>query len=207
MRRVLPLVLVCLCAAATTAAADGIYFTESFGGFKAKDEVAPYLPGGVAFRLTGGLRQKNLAVEAWIGAAIADNGYTQEGPRPLRDPRLEPFTSLTMYGLDVKFLNPVSKHVELYLRGSMSAAIGEGALEGWAGRGLGLGAGAQLKGKVRALGFLWAPLFFTGIGPKVTGALWIDQGYDFYRLHGPTPTAIDAQLTQIRVGFAIGSDF
>src|SRR5207244_10566540 len=107
----------------------------------------------------------------------------------------------------LKYLAPLSAHFDAYLRGTISAGVADGALEGYEGRGLGFGAGVQLKGKVRALGFLWWPLFFTGIGPKVTAALYLDDGYEFYRLHGPAPVAVDAALTHMTLGFAVGSDF
>ena len=57
------------------------------------------------------------------------------------------------------------------------------------------------------LGLLFWPLFFTNVGPKMTAALWLDSGYEFYRLHGDRPTAIDAQLSTMTFGFALGSDF
>jgi hypothetical protein len=80
-------------------------------------------------------------------------------------------------------------------------------LDAFEGRGLGVGAGIQLKGKGSVLGLLWWPLFFTNVGPKMTAALWLDSGYEFYRLHGDRPTAIDAQLSTLTFGFALGSDF
>ena len=43
----------------------------------------------------------------------------------------------------------------------------------YGGRGLGVGAGIQLKGKVPAIGFLFFPLFFADWGPKVTAALFV----------------------------------
>jgi hypothetical protein len=42
-----------------------------------------------------------------------------------------------------------------------------GELDGYGGFGLGVGGGVQLRGSVRALGFLWGPLFFVERGPKV----------------------------------------
>ena len=51
------------------------------------------------------------------------------------------------------------------------ASDGTGALAGYHGRGIGAAAGAQLTAKVRALGFLWAPLFFIDRGPMLTRSL------------------------------------
>ena len=40
----------------------------------------------------------------------------------------------------------------------------------------------------------------------VTGALFLDAGYDFYALRGPR-AGIDARVGHVSVGFAIGSAF
>jgi len=193
------LALVIALAAARTAAADGIYFTERIGGAKVTNDLAAYTEGGPQFAVALGMRADRWALEGFMGALIDDSFGDPE--------RRQHVHGLAIYGLDLKYINPIADHFELYLRGRMSAAMAQQGLQGWEGRGLGAGAGIQLKGKVRALGFLWAPLFFTGIGPKVTGALYLDTGYDFYRLHGPRPTAIDAEITSVTVGWVIGSDF
>ena len=198
MRRLLPLLLVCV--AASTASADGYYFSESFGGTKVKDELSAYLPSAVRFRLAIGLRRQAWALEGFVAGDLNDALYTDYSKT----------SSLTTYGLDLKYLKPVSRHIDVYLRGSVGHGIADGALEGYEGRGLGFGAGVQLKGKVPAIGFLWWPLFFTNWGPKGTAALFLDDGYDFYRLHRGGDlhaTAIDAQLTHLTGGFAVGTDF
>jgi hypothetical protein len=196
------LVLACL-VLAVPARADGIYFTESFGGSDVKDQLGAYLPSAFHFRIAAGMRFGTWAVETHLGAHVgtADTSF-EEGH------------SLTTYGLDLKYIQPlVDDHVEIYLRGGVRyALVDDGStIHDYAGRGLGGGAGIQLKGKVRALGFLAWPCFFLKIGPKVTGALWLDADGSFYRLHrdgrqAATP-AIDAKLTTISGGFAIGSDF
>jgi hypothetical protein len=116
---------------------------------------------------------------------------------------------LTMWGVDLKYFAPIAQHLEGYVHGSMSSARADGGLEGYAGRGLGGGAGIQLKGRVRALGFLAWPLFFAPWGPKVAASLWLDTSYEMYRLHAPGPApgpSIDGQLTHVTFGFSIGSD-
>lgn len=228
MRRLLPVFLIC--ATAGGAAADGFYFTESLGGTNVKDELGSRMSSAVRIKLALGVRRRSWAIEGWIAGDIAANegygdGYGYDGgaappPCASRNSGCEgPYdtavgygpTSLTTYGLDLKYLQPVSEHIEIYLRGSISHGVMSGQLDGYGGRGLGVGAGVQLKGKVPAIGFLWWPLFFTGWGPKVTAAVFVDDGYDFYRLHpgdrleaGP---AIDAQLSHLTLGFAVGSDF
>lgn len=202
MGRLLPLVVIAaLAGLAAPAAADGFYFTESFGGTRIKDEVAAKLGDG-GFRLKVGLgyRGGRWAVEGWFASDMADGAPDR---RQFDQPQL------VQVGLDLRHLWPVSRHVDIYLRGSMS----HGALDtgDYAGRGLGVGAGIQLKGRVPVAGLLFWPLFFTNWGPKMTAAVFVDDGYEFLRLHpggdlGATP-AIDAQLTHLTMGFALGSDF
>lgn len=213
MRRALLLVLAAVMAVpATPASADGIYFTESFGGANIKDELGERIDSAVKFRVSVGVRRRRWAVELWGGGYLAEKQVPgcELCDRP--DYYTYETAGLGAYGLDLKYIEPLSRHFEVYLRGGPSAAVVDGAgLDGYAGRGLGFGAGAQLKGKVRALGFLWWPLFFTGVGPKVTASLWADAGYDFYRLHRggklEAVPAIDAKVTSMTIGFAVGSDF
>lgn len=206
MRRVLAIV-VAVCAAAGTAAADGYYFTESIGGTDVRDELGETFGSAARLRISLGMRRKNIAVEAWAGAYIGEDTRADNVEREVYTPP----PSLAVYGIDVKYLQPVSRHLEVYLRGGASFARLESGDADLGGRGLGVGAGVQLKGKVRALGFLAWPFFFLKLGPKVTGALWLDTSYDFYRLHpggrlSATP-ATDAKLTSLSLGFALGSDF
>ena len=136
--------------------------------------------------------------EFWhIGREIPRNAKFAEG-------------DLVTGGLSIKYIQPIAPHLELYLRGTASLGAADQELQGYSGRGLGAGAGIQLKGKGSVLGLLWWPLFFLKQGPRMTAALWLDSGYEFYRLqpsdsqHG---NAIDAQLSTLTVGFALGSDF
>lgn len=208
MQRLL-IAIACL-AGASSARADGFYFTESFGGSDVKSELGAYIPSAVNFRVAVGMRSGPWAVETHLGAHIG----SERGTAPDDRPDYARYNALTTYGLDLKYIQPlVGEHVEAYLRGGIRYGLmGDGsAIDDYAGRGLGGGAGIQLKGKVRALGFLAWPFFFLKIGPKVTGALWIDASYSFFRLHpdgrqDATP-AIDAKITTLSGGFAIGSDF
>lgn len=71
---------------------------------------------------------------------------------------------------------------------------------------LAAGGGLQLRGRVRALGFIWTPLFFVKRGPHVTGALFVDYGYERLDL-----TRADRELlvkaNHLVMGFAVGSAF
>jgi hypothetical protein len=217
MRSVLAIALLAL--ATQTAAADGVYFTESFGGTDVKDELAPYMSSAFRIRIAAGYRKNNLALELWFAGGVntsADSygsdglGYEVTTPDGYKgtgyygDYTQDSSTDFTSYGLDAKWLHPVAPNLDVYIRGGMSKGYADG-LDA-EGRGLGIGAGAQLKGKVPALGFLFWPFFFTNFGPKVTAAAFVDTTYEFYRLHGATRTT-DAQLSHLTVGFAVGSDF
>ena len=166
--------LLALVAVTSVARADGFYYTEGVGGTRVKDDLSARLPSAVHIYTALGMRTGNYALEAFYGADLTYPEVLDE------------------YGVALKYIQPLSQHFLVYLRGSAS---------------VGFGAGVALKGKVRALGFLWWPFFFMPLGPKVTAAITLDDGYDFYRLHGPSPTAIDAQLTHLTLGFAVGSDF
>jgi hypothetical protein len=195
-------IVVVLAAATTSAHADGFYYTEGFAGVKVRDELSAYYPdGAMRIRLGIGMRRGNLAFEGYMGGLVNLNvGYEPDGGHETGE--------LMIYGLDVKYLQTMSPHVEVYLRGGLGGAEGSGGLTDYSGRSLGVGAGIQVKRKGSIFGLLFWPLFFLDLpGPKMTGALWLDAGYDFYRLHGPAPTAIDASLHSLGGGLAIGSDF
>ena len=204
----------------STAAAEGIYVTESIGGSNVKNELGQHISGAMRIRFSVGYRlSRSWAVEGFLAGDLRTSSGGVEPAYAARcvdcdagntggyDPIYAP--SLTTAGVDVKYLRPLGDRFEVYLRGS----LGKGWLDGsdYSGRGLGVGAGAQIKGKVRALGFLFWPLFFVPYGPKVTAALFVDTGADFYRLHRggalDNPDAIDGTLSRITIGWAVGADF
>lgn len=214
MRGVLVFVLVGLLHS-SSARADGVYFTESLGGTDVRDRLGAYLERAFFLRVGVGMRTGAWAVEAHLDGHL-DNDVASGG------------SSLMTYGVDLKYLQPlIANHLEVYLRGGLRYGMFEDTsperalAADYAGRGIGGGAGIQLKGQVRALGFLAWPMFFVGAGPKITGALWLDADTSFYRLHaggrqGAASSAdarhggavtIDARLVTISGGFAIGSDF
>lgn len=204
---------IALTAAPRLAAADGSYFTMGFGPGDVEDELGAVTDTTFRFRLGIGHRFGNLAVEGFLAGDIFDDYAVSEA---------------TSVGVDLKYLVKVSEHLQGYVRGSasrMSTTLGGygGGYDGsgcfdcygssygrdYAGRGLGAGAGLQLRGKVRAIGFLYWPLFFVPAGPKVNAALFVDHGMDFYRLHPGDNSggAIDAKLYRWTFGFNVGQDF
>jgi hypothetical protein len=201
--------LVALVAAPAVAGADGIYFTEGFGATRFDDDLGQRVDRATRLRVSLGFRSGQTAVEAWIGGDLAD-GASSAAQQP----------SAMTYGLDVKRIFRIAGRLEGYVRGSMSRmAIEAGSpLEGYSGRGLGVGTGVQVKGKLPAITLLYLPLALVCLvpdacrkmGPMATVALFVDQGYDFYRLHRDgrwDAPSIDAEATRWTFGFAIGSDF
>lgn len=204
--------LTTLVGAAAPARADGVYFTEGFGGTRFENELGQFVDGAFRLRLSMGFRARRIAVEGFIGGDLSDGNanVVPEGRAP------DTFT----YGLDVKYNVPISRLWEVYFRGSASRMSIDGSLlDGYSGRGLGVGTGLQVKGKAPLLGMFYPPLLLVCVvsdackrgklGPNGTIAAFIDQGYDFYRLHDGQGTrgSIDAEATRWTIGFAIGSDF
>ncbi len=196
------LLLVCL---PTAARADGFYFREGLGTGAVHGELGDFFDaGGVIGRIAVGRRMDRLAIEATLDLADLTGRRRFAGTA---------YTAVS-WGLTARYLFPLSQHVDLYLRGGLDRT--ELTLVGWqdrargadyGGRGINYGAGAQVKGKVRALGFLFWPLFFTGVGPKVNAGFWFDTGGHRVRLHHPRWRSLDGTVTSWSLGFAVGSDF
>jgi hypothetical protein len=203
MRRVLVLAILF---ATTSARADGFYITESVGFALPRGDLAPYVLEPMKIRLAVGARWRFLAVEPWVSSDLQgdrDGGFKGliggEPPRNTAD--------LAIYGVDAKLVGRLDPHLSVYVRGGPSVVEANGALAGYSGYGLGASAGLSLSGRVRAIGFLWAPLFFVNRGPMVTGSIYIDQGFDFYRLKMAGASDLDGRVGHVSMGFSFGSDF
>jgi len=193
---------------ATTAshAGNGLYVAESFGAGAANGPLQRVVGGALHVRIGLGMRLGNFAIEPWIASDLQtqrDGGF-----RGLigGDPS-SGSADIELKGLDAKYIIPLDSHIDVFVRGGPLLADGNGALAGYHGPGVGIAGGAQLSGRVRALGFLWAPLFFLDRGPMVTGALFLDAGYDatFLRMSGGPP--LNAGIAHVSIGFAIGTGF
>jgi hypothetical protein len=196
------LVVVAVIAGAGGARADGFYYSEGLGVTTVKDELAAHEadPTMARLRLAVGMRSGPWAVEGSVALALSnDYGYYGADAGS---------AGLTSTALDLKYLQPLARHLEVYVRGSAGYGWADGNLANYSGRSLGFGAGVQVKGKGSILGLLAWPLFFLiDRGPQMTAALFLDEGYDFYRLHDGSKTAVDAQLTHVTFGVALGTDF
>ena len=188
----------------------GVYFLESFGVGRARGALAPMVGGAIHARIGVGARWRFLAVEPWISSDMqwdregAWRGFIGGEPAAGR-------ADLEYYGIDAKlvaplFRGPSGERLEGYVRGGGRLVGATGALDGYSGHGVGAAAGFQLVGRVRALGFLWTPLFFVKRGPKVTGALFIEQGWELVTLRRGGDR-ISAAIGHVGVGFGLGSRF
>jgi hypothetical protein len=203
------LTVLALAATASPARADGHYFSFGAGPTETSDELAGATDGGGRIRLAIGHRFGNVAVEGFLAPEFLDASDSQS-------------LDGVGYGFDVRYIVPLTSGVQGYVRGSASrltlhdhGTVYDGAgsptfgADERSGRGLGAGVGLQLRGRVRALGFLSWPFFFLPLGPKTNAALYIDHGVDFYRLHDASgrTDAVDAKLTRWTFGFNVGKDF
>lgn len=212
MSRTLALAAALLVATPIAAHAEtpGFYFIESFGVGKAKGELQPFVGNAIHTRIGFGARWRFLAIEPWISSDLQFDrvgawryfvgGEPEDGK-----------ADLAYYGLDAKLIAPLYKaptgaRLEGYVRGGGRLVSATGALADYTGHAYGMAAGFQLTGRVRALGFLFTPLFFSKRGPKVTGALFMEQGWDFIRI-GDGMTTIDARVGHVSLGFGVGSKF
>ena len=200
-------VVVSLCTVlCSTAAADGLYFTESFGVSMGRGDVESTVGRPMHIRVAIGARYGSFALEPWLTSALqlSREGAWQDfiGGEPP-----DGMADLATWGVDAKYILPLDDKLSAYVRGGPVFASGTGALEGYSGRGFGASYGMQVTGKVRALGFLWTPLFFVDKGPKVTAALYLDAGYDFYTLRMNGAPTLDARVGHVSVGFAVGQTF
>lgn len=191
---------------ATTAHADGVYFNQMVGIGQTD---SPAIGKTIQTRAGVGTRIDSLALEAWVAS---DSATRREGAL-LGFIGGEPAmgtTDLASYGVALRTILPLHRTDQVSLEGytRMSAGVVDaaGGLEGFGGHMLSAGGGFQVRGQVRALGFAWAPLFFLNKGPRVTGALFVDYGYEKLDLaRGDRELRVTAN--HLVMGFAIGNAF
>lgn len=194
-----------LLAAPGAARADGTYVTIGLGPGQVSDELGGYVRETFQGRFAVGHRVGQLAIEGYLGPESASDPDTRYDYEAVR------------LGVDARYVLPVVPGVQAYVRGGLTSVDAtlsstDGlryAARDFEGRGVTGGAGVQLRGKVRALGFLYWPLFFIPVGPKIDAALFVDHSVEFDRLHAVTGPArsIDARFTRLTIGVNVGADF
>jgi hypothetical protein len=206
--RIAPLAAVLL--AASTAHADGFYYSQAYGISGARGDGAAMLGSSLQLRVALGWRFGALTVGPLVTGNLAferDHAYLGLiGGDPIAGD-----SDLKTYGLDARYhaaLNEsTTKRVVMYVRGGPRYATGLGALDPYSGPGFGVATGLQLTGQVRALGFLFAPLFFTSWGPKITASVFVDESVDWYRLSADHMPALSMPIVGTAVGIGAGSHF
>lgn len=196
-----------LAVAAGPVHADGFYYQQSYGISSARGDAEPMLGESLQLRIAFGWRIGELQVGPWFSGHLAgqrEGGYFRNlvGGEPV-----EGDSDLETIGVDAKYNARLKDHFSIYVRGGPRHANLLGALEGYSGYGFGVGTGAAITGRVRALGFLFAPLFFSKKGPMITATLFIDQNVEWYRLRGPNMSSMSMPLIGTSIGFGAGSHF
>jgi hypothetical protein len=190
--------------AAASGRADGLYFTEQIGLSRVGGELGHYVAGGVTAHIGAGYHLQGWAFEVHVNIDDLRGRGLFSGDS----------VELLSRGLTVRRLFPVSPAVRLYARGGVEEVEVEPSTwsegrraDGYAGTGLDLGGGVVLSGRVPLVGFLFAPLFFTDIGPKVSAAAWLDVGDRLLSLEKPDASDLDGFTRSWLLGFSLGGRF
>jgi hypothetical protein len=190
--------------AAASGRADGLYVTEQIGVSRVGGQLGDFLAGGIGVHFGGGYH-----IDGWAFELAVDLDEL-EGRGLFAGHSYE----LLSRGLAVRRLFPVSPSVRLYARGGVEevevepSSWSEARLgDGYAGTGVDLGGGLLLSGRVPLVGFLFAPLFFTDIGPKVSAAAWLDVGDRLISLDRPDASELDGFTRRWLLGFSLGGKF
>ena len=192
--------------ASTTAHADGFYYSQSYGISSARGDGASMLGESLQLRIAFGWRFGALTVGPVLSGHLAverDNAYFHI----LGGDPTEGDSDMESYGLDARYHARLHENVVMYVRGGPRYASGIGALDGYRGFGVGAATGVQMTGRVRALGFLFAPFFFMKKGPMVTASVFLDESVDYYQLGSSNMPELTMPMIGTSIGIAAGSHF
>lgn len=187
-----------------TAHADGVYYSQTLGIGQSSTFGRP-----LQTRAALGARVRFLSIESFISS---DTQLSRDGATMFGFLGGEPHmrSDLDSYGIALRGMLPLrvtpKATLEGYARVGAGLASANGVLEGYDGHTFNGAVGFQLRGKVRALGFAWGPLFLLDRGPRVTGALFVEQSLDLVTLHHGADQMRTA-LSHTTLGFAVGSSF
>jgi hypothetical protein len=192
--------------ASTTVRADGFYYSQAYGISSARGDGAATLGESLQLRIALGWRFGAFTVGPLLGTEMAvqrDDAYFGiVGGEPVAGD-----SDLKIYGIDGRYHATLYKNLVMYVRGGPRYGSALGALDGYGGFGVGAGTGVQLTGRVRAYGFLFAPLFFADKGPKITASIFIDENVDWYRLRADNMPGLSMPIVATSIGIAAGSHF
>ena len=188
-------IAIAITAATPAAADDGYYVTESFGGGGYNGELGYYGDGAPRFQIGFGVRRGDWSVETFGSFSIPDlfyiDCYGSECAYAAR-----PQAGLGAFGMDLRkrwrllsmkrWGKPgVYERPGLFvaLHGGARWFVGDQALDGYSGPGL--GGGAALEGDLWVLGY------------------FVDVGMDLMTLNGPGPT-VHGSTPYFMVGAKVG---
>jgi hypothetical protein len=204
MRSGMALLVAALVTAGGSARADGFYYQQSYGISSARGKDAGVLGESLQLRIGLGWRFGALQVGPTFYGHLAvqrDGAYLGLlGGDPERGD-----SDLEVIGADARYNARFHRNISVYMRGGPRYARGTaGVLDDATGPGLGAGTGVAITGKVRALGFLFLPMFWSKRGPMITATLFIDHNVEWYRMRGDT---ISLPIVGTSIGFGAGSFF
>jgi hypothetical protein len=197
------IVLGCWLGSATVASADGVFAGYELGGSTVSG-LGDHIRSAPSFRFAGGMRAGNVGVG--ISGGFDDPMFLFIDCYGDECNNL-PDATLTDLSLDFKHAVRLAGPLALFGRARISSIRAGGALEGYVGRGYGIGGGVQIDGKVRALGLLCPVFFVLPYGPKIHAAAYLDTGTTRFTLHRAGDPSLPGAIGRTTVGFAIGSDF
>ena len=190
--------------AAASGRADGLYVTEQLGVTRVGGELGRYFTGGIAAHIGLGVHRGGWALEGQLDFTSLEGRGVFAGEQHAAE----------SWGAGVRRLFPVSPWARLYARGGVqSIEIGDGYSSGgdlsagYRGHAIDYGGGLMLAGDVPVLGFLFAPLFFTDVGPKVSAGAWLDVGERHLWLRKERASDLDGFTHTWLLGFSLGGRF
>lgn len=191
---------------ASSAHADGFYYSQSYGISSARGDGADGLGKSLQLRIALGWRFDALTVGPLLSGNLAverDDAYFGfvGGVPTMGD------SDLKVYGFDARYHATIRDNLVMYVRGGPRYASADGALDGYSGFGVGGGTGIQLTGRVRALGFLFAPMFFMKKGPLITASVFLDESVEWYSLAASDMPTLSVPIVGTSIGIAAGSHF
>lgn len=171
---------------------EGITFSKIHGELAARGTQVLQVQVGLGYQPQGSL---------WSYELMGRGGGMLDGE----------YASLLGWGLRAKRFVPLNPHFQLYGRAGVTEnLLADRPGPNLAGFGVEYGAGAMASMRVRALGFLFWPAFFMGVGPKVNLSLWADLGGEVGNLHsghGRSPESYNYRTTSASYGLKIGGRF
>lgn len=181
------LVMLALC---RTAAADGAYFTESFGGGSFQGEVGRFSSGAFRLQVGAGYVRGPWALEASGTGYIPDFFYIDCYGDDCLAAQAPP-AGLVLANLDLRrawrvlrprFTNKIG--LDMVLHGGPRWATGDSALDGYAGPGF--GGGATLDANLKVV------------------SMYLDLGIDLALMRGNDGDVLTAKLPYVTCGIRLG---